>query len=135
VHSKHIQHHDLSNKAERHVQNGLEPSRTGLLIARRWEWLASFGRSEIAQAECIVAFINRRKIGMRKTDEPDDRPEASLPPLCRTKLVLSVVPCARSTLWLWVRQGRFPKPIKYGGMTLWKRDDLLAWIAKAGGQP
>jgi prophage regulatory protein len=58
----------------------------------------------------------------------ESHPEASLPPLCRIQHVLTVVPIGRSTIWLWVRQGRFPKPIKYGAITVWRRDDVLAWL-------
>jgi predicted DNA-binding transcriptional regulator AlpA len=47
--------------------------------------------------------------------------------------VLAVVPIKRATVWLWVRQGRFPAPTKYGAITLWKRDDVLAWLEQAGG--
>jgi prophage regulatory protein len=66
---------------------------------------------------------------------PDNHPEASLPPLCRLEHVLTVVPIARSTVWLWVRQGRFPKPFKFGSITLWNRGDVLTWLKRAGGEP
>ncbi len=61
------------------------------------------------------------------------RPEVNLPPLCRISDVLSVVPIKRSTIWLWVRQGRFPAPIRpFGrGCTVWRREDILAWLSKA----
>jgi predicted DNA-binding transcriptional regulator AlpA len=58
-------------------------------------------------------------------------PEELLPPLCRIQHVLTVVPIARSTIWLWARQGRFPAPKKYGAITVWKRDEILSWLAKA----
>ena len=61
----------------------------------------------------------------------ENHPETSLPPLCRISHVLTVVPIGRSTIWLWARQGRFPKPIKYLGITVWKRDDVLAWLKLA----
>ena len=63
--------------------------------------------------------------------EPPENPETSLPPLCRISHVLTVVPIARSTIWAWVRQGRFPAPLKYQGVTVWKRDDIMAWLAQA----
>lgn len=31
---------------------------------------------------------------------------------------------ARSTVWLWTQQGRFPKPVKLNGRTRWKLADL-----------
>ena len=47
--------------------------------------------------------------------------------------MLTVVPIGRSTVWLWARQGRFPKPFKFGAITVWKRDDIIAWLANLGG--
>lgn len=64
---------------------------------------------------------------------PETGPEGALPPLCRISHVLTVVPIGRSTVWLWARQGRFPKPFKFGAITVWKRDDIIAWLANLGG--
>ena len=64
----------------------------------------------------------------------EPHPEALLPPLCRIEHVLTVVPIGRSTVWLWARQGRFPQPFKFGSITLWKREDVLAWLRRTGGE-
>lgn len=61
------------------------------------------------------------------------RTEANLPPLCRISHLLPILPMARSTLWLWVRQGRFPQPLKFGAITLWRREDVLDWVSRTGG--
>lgn len=60
--------------------------------------------------------------------------EVNLPPLCRIADLLPVVPIKRSTVWLWVRTGRFPAPIRPFGKfcTVWRREDILAWLSKAG---
>ena len=60
--------------------------------------------------------------------------EVTLPPLCRIGILLPVLPIKRSTVWLWVRQGRFPAPVRpFGGYcTVWKREDIVAWLSKAG---
>lgn len=60
--------------------------------------------------------------------------EVNLPPLCRISDILPVLPIKRSTVWLWVRQGRFPAPVRpFGGFcTVWKREDIIAWLSKAG---
>lgn len=70
---------------------------------------------------------------MTKSMDETRPPETSLPPLCRLEHILKVVPIKRSTVWLWARQGRFPQPVKYGAITLWKRDEVLAWLQQAGG--
>lgn len=53
--------------------------------------------------------------------------------LWRLPEVLKRIPVARSTLWGWVRDGRFPKPIKLGPMTTaWRASDVAAWMEQAG---
>ncbi len=59
--------------------------------------------------------------------------EINLPQLCRIAHLLPILPIGRSTIWLWVRQGRFPEPIKLGsGVTVWRRDEVLLWLRQAG---
>lgn len=51
----------------------------------------------------------------------------------RLPQVLARVPVARSTLWAWVREGRFPKPVKLGPMTTaWRASDVCQWLSTAG---
>jgi prophage regulatory protein len=48
----------------------------------------------------------------------------------RLPQVLDRVPVSRSTLWGWVRQGRFPRPIILGpNATAWRATDVDRWIA------
>jgi prophage regulatory protein len=61
--------------------------------------------------------------------------EDGLPPLCTLRHMLPVLPIAKSTVWLWVKQGRFPKPTKFGSITLWRRGEVLDWLKNAGGSP
>lgn len=38
---------------------------------------------------------------------------------------------SRQTIWRWVREGKFPAPIKLGpNCTRWKVSDIEAWEAK-----
>lgn len=47
----------------------------------------------------------------------------------RLRQVLEIVPIAKSTLWLWVKEGKFPKPIKLGPKTtVWRFTDIEALI-------
>ena len=49
--------------------------------------------------------------------------------LLREKHVLKLVPVAHSTLWNWVRGGKFPAPIKLSEkVSVWSRDEVLAWV-------
>lgn len=38
-----------------------------------------------------------------------------------------------ATWWAGVKSGRFPKPVRNGGMTFWRGSDLLAHIESVGG--
>jgi prophage regulatory protein len=59
--------------------------------------------------------------------------EERLPSLCRISDLLPVLPIKRPTVWAWVKQGRFPQPIRPFGKfcTVWKREDILEWLQKA----
>ena len=48
--------------------------------------------------------------------------------LSQLKQQLSV---SRSSIWSWVKEGTFPKPIKLGkNCTAWNADDIHAWVEK-----
>lgn len=50
----------------------------------------------------------------------------------RLPQILSRIPVARSTLWTWVREGRFPKPVKLGPMTTaWREADVNQWVSQS----
>ena len=39
----------------------------------------------------------------------------------------------KSTIWAWVKAGRFPKPLKMSSrMTIWSAADIEAWISSKG---
>lgn len=41
-----------------------------------------------------------------------------------------IIPVALSTLYLWMQQGKFPRPVKLGdNAAAWRRDEIEAWIA------
>lgn len=40
----------------------------------------------------------------------------------------------KSTVWDGVNKGRFPKPVKIGGLTRWKRSEVEACIAGMAAQ-
>lgn len=47
-----------------------------------------------------------------------------------TEQVLNLVPVSRTTLWRWIDQGHFPRPVKNGGTNLWCNDELRLWKKK-----
>lgn len=39
-----------------------------------------------------------------------------------------LLPVHSATLIMWARDGRFPKPVKLNGTTVWSRAEVEAWI-------
>lgn len=37
------------------------------------------------------------------------------------------------SIWRWSAQGRFPKPVKLGGRSLWRRKEIEQFILEADG--
>jgi predicted DNA-binding transcriptional regulator AlpA len=51
--------------------------------------------------------------------------------LLRLPAVLSILSISRSSWWLGIREGRFPRPIKLGQRTsAWRESDIRALFAK-----
>lgn len=56
---------------------------------------------------------------------PNDLP---IPIYLRQPQVLTAVPVSDATLWRWIKQKKFPAPVKLGpGVTAWRADEVLAW--------
>lgn len=52
----------------------------------------------------------------------------------RLPRVLEHIPVARSTWWAGVKDGRFPKSVKIGGVTAWRASDIQMLIDTLGGK-
>lgn len=39
---------------------------------------------------------------------------------------------SKATIYRWVRQDKFPKPIKINNSTLWRASEVNAWLEKGG---
>ena len=47
----------------------------------------------------------------------------------RINQLLSFLPISKSTVWAWVKQGRFPEPIKLSPtVTVWRNKDIHQWL-------
>ncbi|MCW1520472.1 AlpA family transcriptional regulator [Acinetobacter baumannii] len=42
--------------------------------------------------------------------------------------MLPYLPIKRSTVWKWVKDGRFPVPVKIHTLTRWRCVDIHAWL-------
>lgn len=49
--------------------------------------------------------------------------------LLKTHEVASLLGVDRTCIWCWYTTGKFPKPIKLGRATRFRRSDVEAWIA------
>lgn len=49
--------------------------------------------------------------------------------LLRIKDVVKKTSIGKSTIWVWVKEEKFPKPIKLSErISVWKESDIDAWI-------
>lgn len=56
-------------------------------------------------------------------------PQASTREFFRPKHIVDGLGIAESTLYLWIKEGKFPQPIKLNGrVSLWKRQTILDWL-------
>lgn len=62
---------------------------------------------------------------------PDSVPEPKrVTRLIRLKEVQHRVGLGRSTIYRWMAEGKFPKPVQLGGYAVaWAEDDIQNWIA------
>ena len=42
----------------------------------------------------------------------------------RLKTILTVIPISKSLLWEKVRSGEFPRPVRFGRVTMWRAQDV-----------
>lgn len=46
-----------------------------------------------------------------------------------TPPIPGIIPASKSVIWLWVKQGRFPRPIKLGQrVTVWSVDSIRSYL-------
>jgi len=48
--------------------------------------------------------------------------------LYRANQLYKMLNISNSTLYLWVKQDKFPAPIKRGGSSFWRADQVNSWI-------
>lgn len=41
-----------------------------------------------------------------------------------------LLPVSEKTIWNWVKQGKFPPPLKISGRTVWRSSDVQKWMAE-----
>ncbi len=57
----------------------------------------------------------------------------AMPLLLRDTQVAQLVGVSRGTVWNRVRAGKFPKPIKWEGVTVWKRAEIEKFVERLAG--
>jgi len=49
--------------------------------------------------------------------------------LYRVRKLTEKLDTSKATIWSWVKQNKFPSPIKLGkGVTVWRKSDIDAWL-------
>lgn len=68
---------------------------------------------------------------MARAVSPDDFEGQRVTRLIRLKEVQHRVGLGRSTIYRWMAEGKFPKPVQLGGSTVaWSEGEVDRWIAK-----
>ncbi len=63
------------------------------------------------------------------------RPQLPETGFMRLPDVLALVPVSKTTWWLGIKTGRFPKPVKLGPRTTaWRAEDIRELIVNAGSE-
>lgn len=85
----------------------------------------------ISSLEAAVREKASRPIPSPAPAPPPTEPASSGPRFLRLKQVMHRVGLSRATIYLWMRQGRFPKPVDLGagGAVAWPEADIDKWIA------
>lgn len=63
--------------------------------------------------------------------------QASLPKdgMSRLAQLLPFLPIGKSTVWAWVKAGKFPQPIKLSPtVTVWRNSDIHTWLNSQQGE-
>lgn len=63
--------------------------------------------------------------------DKNGKPVYSRRPITARPHTPAIFPVKKSCWWQGIRDGRFPKPVKFGGCTMWKIDDIRDLIASA----
>tara|TARA_Y100001958_G_C21246319_1_gene576699 strand:+ start:4206 stop:4430 length:225 start_codon:yes stop_codon:yes gene_type:complete len=50
--------------------------------------------------------------------------------LLRIKHLTNKLSMSKSTIWLWIRNNKFPKPTKINGISVWRSETIDQWIDK-----
>lgn len=67
---------------------------------------------------------------MARDTSPGDVQERRVTRLIRIKEVQHRVGLGRSTIYRWMAEGKFPKPVQLGGSTVaWSEGEVDLWIA------
>jgi prophage regulatory protein len=104
----------------------------GELLQER-EWAVS----EIRRLRTDVARLSRKQEAARietKMDEAEGfDPKLNAQRVLRLSEVITMVGLGRSSIYRYVREGRFPAPIRVGERSVrWKLADVLAWRGHIG---
>jgi prophage regulatory protein len=56
--------------------------------------------------------------------------EIDKPKVLRMKQLPDVLGVSKSAIYTWIREDKFPKPIKLNGVSAWDTNDIDNWIAE-----
>jgi predicted DNA-binding transcriptional regulator AlpA len=77
--------------------------------------------------EIMIRFQMGKLMGTVEVDFMTEINSES-PTTCNTKEVLSLVRCGATKLYCWLKEGKFPKPMRFGRQNRWFKSDIINFI-------
>lgn len=77
----------------------------------------------------LPQIIGQRPIAR---DEAEHNRAAGRPNRCPRAGITPIIPVSATTWWAGVKTGLYPAPVKLGGSTVWRVEDVRALIVKLG---
>ena len=92
-------------------------------------WLIT-STSSNARMPCLVKAARALEDDMAETEPLPSPEQRMITRLIRLKEVQHRVGLGRSTIYRWMAEGKFPKPVQLGGYAVaWAEDDIQLWIS------
>ena len=99
--------------------------RTGDLQSKQVPFAEKAAALKAVKATALKAACSQKTC---EQDDGDDDEPPQLRLISKSK-VLKIVGCSYPTLWAWMRAGKFPRGRVVGGRSMWRSDEIDAWLA------
>lgn len=106
------------------ILNKTAPLPTIQLSARTSGW----------KMDALSAWANEQPFGaemfipLKYAEQEAPKMLEDIDPYVRLKDFLPYIGIKRSTVWSWIKKGKFPPPEKKSSITVWRKSQIVAWL-------